>query len=182
MWGQLLMYEMFTKAQTQGPGEKVDRCRYLIAEYVLLTRVCSTDVDEEMFLTTQSLLYEVGEPVTIFIDESHTVMFVTMKESKLHKCLQLRILQYNEFYCFKAIEESKILLNDSKMYCFPYHLYLADLALKTCDILEMEETKLAVQNTIRGAIHFTFGESKAVTLLLQDIWIVVIVISVLLLN
>ncbi|KAL7742831.1 hypothetical protein ACLKA6_012255 [Drosophila palustris] len=188
LWDQLLVFQIIVVIQIEYPvGQALpDRCQYLITKNVVLQNICHTSINLETFVKTRSLISDVGEPVSLFIDNSFTTILVTIKESILHTCGQLVLMQKDEFNCTQEEEigedETIVKLKNSQIYCFPYHIYVADLVMDACDIQNEEFHKNLVKETTKGALQYTFPDKSTAENLQSTDILIVVTLSVYLYN
>ncbi|XP_034104004.2 uncharacterized protein LOC132795495 [Drosophila nasuta] len=147
-------------AQQQISVKPRDSCQHLLNGRVALHYICHSYINEEIFVKTRSNLIKKGDPMTLFIDDSQTIFFATM-ESSLHSCIKLLILQRNVVQCFEAATQSIIQFNRSQLYCFPYHLYIADMAMDNCDVANRKFHRAIVGKTSRAALHIAIDQKMS---------------------
>ncbi|KAH8411758.1 hypothetical protein KR215_010588, partial [Drosophila sulfurigaster] len=149
----LMLLVCLLAAQQQMSVKPRDSCQHLLNGRVALHYICHSYINEEIVVKTHSKLLKKGDPMTLFIDDSQTIFFATIMESSLHSCIKLLILQRNVLQCFEAATQSIIEFNRSQLYCFPYHLYIADMAMDNCDVANQKFHRAIVGKTSRAALH-----------------------------
>ncbi|KAH8386629.1 hypothetical protein KR093_001604, partial [Drosophila rubida] len=166
MWSAVLLQLLFGSVLLA--SEVMDRCEHLVNGSVSLNRVCRNTINEEVYVKTRSWLMKRGDPFTLFIDDSQNILFITVKESMLHSCPKLVVLKKNQFKCSDGESTLTIQLKESRIYCFPYHLYIGDLVMDSCDVPRLEQHKQIVSATTQGVLQFSLDQkSQAVNAQLE---------------
>ncbi|KRF98215.1 uncharacterized protein Dwil_GK27787 [Drosophila willistoni] len=136
-----------------------NHCLPFVERVNRLNRICTGIYDMEISLKFRSALVTVNEPITVFMNTKKTMLFAALKLSTLHLCDNLDMINTTHFVCLNSKGESRPLsFIYSQVWCFPHHIYMGDLLLKSClRQNEISNSGLIAQarNTKIGALQYT---------------------------
>lgn len=105
--------------------------------------------------------------MALFMPQSLDHILVSLKESQLHYCHSIQLLEVNEYICYNEHGFKRtIKLRSARMYCFPFHIQLTDDLMHECvlerDGVSQSDLETNTLRTKRGIIHYTFDNDSAV--------------------
>lgn len=121
------------KTQTWTPQAVSEACYKLINNSMQMEHICHSKLTPRTSVLTRSPLFKAKHVVSIFLSKDRTVNLITINKSPLHVCKRLVVLDTYMFSCIRKGVASTVIIKESKLYCFPHHLYISDLVAESCN-------------------------------------------------
>ncbi|EDW06313.2 uncharacterized protein LOC6585018 [Drosophila mojavensis] len=157
---------------TPSEPEMPERCKYLQSSNEVMFQKCKGKFPLVAYTKFRDTFMKQTDRMALFMPESLDHILVSLKDSQLHYCYSIQVLEVNEYLCFDEFGGKRtIKLRSARMYCFPFHIQLTDDLMHEC-ILERDGVTESVleANTLRtkrGIIHYTFDNDSAVRYLMS---------------
>lgn len=161
-------------ASTEEPSDPLmpERCKYLQSSTEVMYQKCKGKFPLVAYTKFRDTFMKQTDRMALFMPESLDHILVSLKESQLHYCHSIQVLEVNQYLCFDEFGGKRtVKLRSARIYCFPFHIQLTDDLMHEC-ILERDgvsesELERNTLRTKRGIIHYTFDNDSAVRYLLS---------------
>ncbi|TDG40413.1 hypothetical protein AWZ03_013165 [Drosophila navojoa] len=168
-----LQLRSFGSTSTEAPYEPVmpERCKYLQSSTEVMFQMCKGKFPLVAYTKFRDTFMKQTDRMALFMPKSLDHILVSLKESQLHYCHSIQVLEVNLYLCFDEFGGKRtVKLRSARMYCFPFHIQLTDDLMHEC-ILERDgvsESELEANTllTKRGIIHYTFDNDSSVRYIL----------------
>ncbi|EDW66029.1 uncharacterized protein [Drosophila virilis] len=168
--------------------ELPERCKYLKDTKELMHLRCKGNFPLVAYTKFRDTFMKQTDRMALFMPNSMDYVMVALKESELHDCDSIRLIEVNEYICYpKDGGKRTVKLRSARMYCFPFHIQLPDDLMHECLVQKFQTSgstlQASVLRTKRGIIHYTFDNDSAVQYLLPKqiaIFLTILILSMLL--
>ncbi|KAH8339376.1 hypothetical protein KR074_012331, partial [Drosophila pseudoananassae] len=136
-----------------------ERCQYLLADVQVFERKCRGSFPMVVFIKYRDTFIKAGEPFALYMPETLDHVLVLMKESELQTCHRFEVVDIGKFTCLDHDHNVTIVLENTHIYCFPFHIQLPDDLMHDC-VREQKGTYLDLEDVLRARraiIHYTLG-------------------------
>lgn len=142
-------------AQPNSKQNISETCLKLIENEIHMHQICRTEVSIKMFIVTRSPLFKPKQMMSLYLSEDRTASLIVIKMSKLHLSKKMQVLDTFLCTCIRNGISEVVTLNDSKLYYFPYHIYVTNLVADSCMEIDSGFRKYLsfVYNTEYNIIH-----------------------------
>ncbi|ALC49139.1 CG12680 [Drosophila busckii] len=142
------------------------RCQYLQENQELLHLKCHGRYPLVAYTKFRDTFMKQDDKMALYMTTDKATIMVALKESELHDCKSIQVLQANEFYCFdEEGGKQEIKLESAAIYCFPFHIQVTDDLMHECMIERTgtvdEDLERETVSTKRGIIHYAFRTGAA---------------------
>ncbi|KAH8258963.1 hypothetical protein KR044_011790, partial [Drosophila immigrans] len=143
-----------------------ERCEYLKNPKEVLHQMCQGKFPLVAYTKFRDTFMKQDDRMALFMPESLEYVMVTLKESELHTCDRIRLVDLKEYICFDADGGKRtIKFQNVRMYCFPFHIQITDDLTHECvldrDGVSSSQLEDNMLNTKRGVIHYVFDHDAA---------------------
>lgn len=153
--------------ESEGMTKLSKRCEFVKEKNELLHIQCKGKFPMMTYLKFRDTFMKHDDHMAIFLSESKEFVMVSLKESELHYCESIQVVEVNQYVCHYGDTNGKrtIKFNNVMMYCFPFHIQMTDDLIHDCMeqrdkvLISKEETK--VVRTTSGIIQYVFDNDSA---------------------
>lgn len=153
------------KGKTLNPQNISETCFKLTSNSIQMEHICSTKVTLKMFILTRSPLFKPKQIVSLYLSEDRTASLITVYKSTLHSCKKLEVIDTYLFKCMRNDRFRLVVIKESKLYCFPHHLYVTNLVAESCKKDDSGFSKYLrfINNTEYDIIHLGHIDQRGST-------------------
>ncbi|KAH8387364.1 hypothetical protein KR093_006601 [Drosophila rubida] len=169
--GQSYKYQKF---------ELPERCEYLKKDTEVLHQMCQGKFPMVAYTKFRDTFMKQDDRMALFMPDSLDYVMVALKESELHRCDSIQLVELKEYICYDGDGGKRtIKFKYVRMYCFPFHIQITDDLTHECvqdrDGVSGSQLEEHMLNTKGGIIHYVFDNDS--TARLQPLLRVIIVLA-----
>lgn len=129
-WCLLLL--LVNPAFMVGMKELSLRCQFVRQQKEELKKVCQGRFPLMVYLKFRDTFMKENDEMVIFMPASKKYVMVSLKFSELHDCDTIIVLNVDEYLCINSDTMRTIKFQNVMMYCFPFHIAIADDLTRDC--------------------------------------------------
>ncbi|KAH8266315.1 hypothetical protein KR026_004007 [Drosophila bipectinata] len=136
-----------------------ERCQYLLADVQVFERKCRSSFPMIVFTKYRDTFIKAGEPFALYMPETLDHVLVLMKESALQTCHRFQVVDIGKFTCLDRNHNETIVLEQTHIYCFPFHIQMPDDLMHDC-VREQKSSYLDLEDVLRARraiVHYTLS-------------------------
>ncbi|EDV98865.1 uncharacterized protein LOC6567044 [Drosophila grimshawi] len=143
-----------------------ERCRYLKESGELMHQQCRGKYPLVAYTKFRDTFMKQTDRMAIFMPASALYVMAALKESELHECDSIQLIEVNKYVCWHGVGGKRtVKLKSAKIFCFPFHVQLPDDLMHECvldrDGVSDSELEQLVLRTKWGIIHYVFDNDSA---------------------
>ncbi|KAH8404804.1 hypothetical protein KR222_003853 [Zaprionus bogoriensis] len=166
-WCLLLLLLFLAPAVHVQAAEQLElpsRCNFLKDQKEKLRQMCRSDFPMVTHMRYRDTFMKYNDKMALFMPSSLDYVMISLKESELHRCESIQLLQLKEYVCYDSDGGKRtIKLNKVYMHCFPFQLQIAEDLISECihngDFVDstLDEQVMKTKSVI---IHYVFDHDS----------------------
>ncbi|XP_060663276.1 uncharacterized protein LOC132796210 [Drosophila nasuta] len=158
------------------------RCEYLKDSKQIMYQKCKGKFPLVAYTKFRDTFMKQDDRMALFMPKSLEYVMVALKESELHNCASIRLVELKEYICYDEDGGKRtVKFKYVRMYCFPFHIQITDDLTHECiadrDGISNSQLEQQMLETNQGIIHYVFDND--LTTRLQPLPRIIIIITTL---
>ncbi|KAL7742969.1 hypothetical protein ACLKA6_014133 [Drosophila palustris] len=145
--------------------ELPERCKYLKDPKEMLHQKCKGKFPLVAYTKFRDTFMKQDDRMALYMPDSLKYVMVALKESELHNCESIQLVELKEYVCYDMNGGKRIIKFEKvRMYCFPFHIQITDDLTHEC-VLERDghqdsQLEKDMLRTTAGIIHYIFDNDE----------------------